>query len=90
VTLGELLDALAARGSRLAADGDRLRHIGPRFAEGDSIRRALGTFHDEVSWLLGSGRLCVHCPRVLAEGDRASCTVHRWGADGEAGRETAA
>ena len=90
MTLAELLDALAERGSRLTDDGGRLRHIGPRFAEGDPIRRALGTFHDEVLWLLASARLCVHCPRVLADGDWASCAVHRSGADGETERETAA
>lgn len=77
MTLSELLDALAARGSTLAADGDRLRQRGPRFAEGDPVRRALATFHDEVLWLLTSGRLCCFCPRLLDEADPIACAEHR-------------
>jgi hypothetical protein len=77
VTLGEMLDALAARGSRVAADGGRLRHIGPRFAEGDPLRRALATFHDEIVHLIMTGRLCCFCPRLLVEGDLIACPEHR-------------
>lgn len=84
MTLCDLLDALATRGSRLVADGGRLRHIGPRFGEGDPVRRALGTFHDEILWLLTSARLCAHCPRMLADGDRMSCKDHEMTAGGAA------
>ena len=77
MTLGELLDALAARGSRVAADGGRLRHVGPRFAEGNPVRRALAIFHDEVARLAVSSRLCCFCPRLAAEGDLIACAEHR-------------
>jgi len=77
VTIRELLDALAARGSTLAADGGRLRHRGPRWAEGDPARRALATFHDEIVHLVTTGRLCCFCPRRVAEGDKIACADHR-------------
>jgi hypothetical protein len=48
VTLGELLNALAARGSTLTADGESLRHRGPRFMAADAVRRALATLYDEM------------------------------------------
>lgn len=77
MTIRELLDALAARGSTLAADGARLRHRGPAWAEGDPVRRALATFHDEVLHLVTTGRLCCFCPRLLAVGDQIACEKHR-------------
>ena len=77
MTLGELLEALAARGSSLVINGDAMLHRGPRLEAGDPIRQALATFRDEVFWLLTSGRLCVMCPRMLAEGDRTLCAPHR-------------
>jgi hypothetical protein len=77
VTIRELLGVLGARGSTLAADGDRLRHVGPRFAEDDPARRALATFHDEILYLVTTGRLCCFCPRLLAEGDKVACAEHR-------------
>ena len=77
MTIRELLDALAARGSTVAADGDRLRHRGPRWAEGDPTRRALATFQDEVQHLVTTGRLCCFCPRMLVGGDKVACAGHR-------------
>jgi hypothetical protein len=77
VTLSELLDALAERGSTLTADGESLRHRGRRFADDDPLRRALATFYDEVLWLLASARLCVFCPRMLDQGEKSLCPRHR-------------
>jgi hypothetical protein len=77
VTLRELLEALASRGSTLAVDGGTLRHRGPRLAEDDPARRALAIFHDEVQHLVATDRLCCFCPRLLAEGDRIACPDHR-------------
>lgn len=77
MTLGELLEAMAARGSVLVIDGGRFLHRGPRLEAGDPIRQALATFRDEVFWLLTSGRLCVMCPRMLAENDKTLCAPHR-------------
>jgi len=77
MTLGELLDALAARATRVAANGERLRHVGPRFADGEPVRRALATFHDEIVHLVTNRRLCCFCPRLLAVGDLIACTEHR-------------
>jgi hypothetical protein len=77
MTLGDLLDALAARGSTLVVNGTTLRHRGPRFAEGDPTRRALATFHDELLHLVTTGRLCCFCPRLLARSDKIVCALHR-------------
>jgi hypothetical protein len=77
VTLHELLEALAARDSVVYLDGGVLRRRGQRLAPDDPIQVALATFHDEVAWLVASARLCVFCPRLLAEGDRICCPMHR-------------
>jgi len=77
VTLHDLLEALAARGSVVYLDGGVLRRRGSRLAPGDPVQVALATFYDEVAWLVASARLCVFCPRLLAEGDRTCCLIHR-------------
>ena len=90
--LGELLEVLAERGVTLSCEGDRLRYRGPRLAPGDPVHLALATFHDEVAWLVASARLCVICPRPLADGDRTCCEEHRREVDAtprSCGRRTA-
>jgi len=77
VTLGDLLEALAASGVTLAVREGELLYHGPRLTTDDPVRTALATFHDEVVWLLLAGRLCVNCPRELAQGDRICCPIHR-------------
>ena len=77
MTFGDLLETLAARGASLYVDRGRLRYRGPLLEPNDPIRSALATFHDEILWMLTSGRLCVFCPRTLADGDRICCRVHR-------------
>ena len=77
MTLSELLEALAERGSTVAVEYGRLRHRGPRIGADDPLRGPLATFYDEVLWLLMSARLCVFCPRLLAEDDRTLCPRHR-------------
>jgi len=69
--------ALAARGSVVYLVGGVLRHRGPPLVPDDPVEVALATFHDEVAWLVASARLCVFCPRFLAEGDRTCCPIHR-------------
>ena len=77
MTLGDLLEALAERGATLTSDGSRLKYHGRRLPEGDEVRRALGSFLEEVLWLLLEQRLCVFCPRLLAQGDVTCCATHR-------------
>ena len=77
MTIPELLDALTARGSTVTGDATGLRHRGPRFAEGDPVRRALAILHDEILYLVTTGRLCCFCPRLLAKGDPIACPDHR-------------
>ena len=81
MTLGDLLEALAASGVTLAVREGELLYHGPRLAPDDPIRTALETFCDEVAWLWTSRRLCVSCPRELADGDRICCEVHRRAVD---------
>lgn len=76
-TLDVVLNALAQRGGRLAADGGILRYRGPALASDDPVRTSLSTFKPEILWLLADGQLCCFCPRFLAEGDRIACDVHR-------------
>ena len=77
MTLHDLLEALAAGGSVVYLDGGVLRRRGSRLTPSDPVRVALATFYDEVAWLVASDRLCVFCPRPLADGDRICCSVHR-------------
>jgi hypothetical protein len=75
MTLGDLLEALDARGSVVYLDGGALRHRGPRLAPSDPIQVAWATFHDEVTWLVASGHLCVFCPRRTVPSTCRSATA---------------
>jgi hypothetical protein len=77
VRLGELLETLVALGARVYIGAGGLGYSGPRLRDDNPLQVALAAFHDEVYWLLQVGRLCLHCPRLLADGDRICCEVHR-------------